>query len=68
MGRYVLLKSAVGFGVFLFTCPLAFLLTGAFASVVPVFIAFALIGILYIFGSLLLTHIITEKLSKRWSR
>ena len=71
VGRYLALKCAVGFGVFLITCPLALLLTGLLTSLLPeagVMIAFAIVGLTYIVTSLLLTHTITEKLSKRWSR
>jgi drug/metabolite transporter superfamily protein YnfA len=71
VGRYLALKCAVGFGVFLVTCPLALLLTGLFASLLPKagsMVAFAIVGLTYIVTSLFLTHAITEKLSKRWSR
>ncbi len=70
VGRYLLLKCAVGFGVFLIACPLAFLLAGGFASLMPkpsAPVAFALVGLIYLVGSLGATHLITEKLSKRWS-
>ena len=71
IGRYMALKFAVGFGVFLVTCPLAFLLAGAFGSIMPepsVGWAFAIVGVVYILGSAILTHLLTEHLAKRWSR
>lgn len=71
IGRYLALKCAVGFAVFLITCPLAFLLTGLIGGFFPkagVMLAFGIVGLAYIVTSLFLTHTITEKLSKRWSR
>ncbi len=70
-GRYIILKFAVGFGVFLATCPLAFLLAGVLGSLMPEAsapAAFAFVGLAYIVGSAVLAHVLTEKLSKRWSR
>jgi len=70
LGRYMLLKSVVGFGVFLVTCPLAFLLIGFLGSLMPKpsFAVAAGLGVLaYILGSITATHLITEKLSQRWS-
>jgi hypothetical protein len=67
----MLLKCAVGLGVFLIACPLAFLLSGAFASLMPkpsAPVAFAVVGLAYLVGCVLASHLITEKLSKRWSR
>ena len=71
LGRYMLLKCAVGFGLFMFAViPFAFF-AGWLASLVPEAassVAFGLVGLIWILGLGVGTHILTEKLSKRWSK
>ena len=70
-GRYLLLKCGVGIALFLVVIFPFFYLTGFFASLMPKAaapVAFGLMGLLWIVGMALGTHLLTEKLNKRWSK
>jgi hypothetical protein len=71
LGRYLLLKTAVGFALFVvFLFPTLFL-TGAVASLLPESargVGVFAVGLSWLVGMMLGTHVITEKLSRRWSR
>jgi hypothetical protein len=69
--RYLLLKTFVGFGVFIVMAPIFFLVATTMAQflnenssgLLPFFV-----GIPFLIVTLGLTHWVTEKLSQRWSR
>lgn len=69
-GRYILLKMAVGLVLFCLSVLPTFYLVGLAAVQMPKaasLVAFALVGLAWLIGMMFGTHIITEKLSKRWS-
>ena len=69
--RYQALRFAVGFVLFTVTVPIAFLLSGLLASQMPTAsapVAFYGIGLVWLFGNLVGSYLLTENLSKRWSK
>ena len=71
LGRYLLLKCAVGLALFWVVIFPFFYLTGLVASLMPKAaapVAFGLMGLVWIVGMAFGTHLLTEKLSKRWSK
>ena len=71
LSRYILMKMGVGFALFVIFLFPTLLLTGAVASLLPESVrsvgVFA-VGLVWLVGMMLWTHVITEKLSRRWSR
>ncbi|GGO97640.1 hypothetical protein [Stakelama pacifica] len=70
-GRYILLKTVVGFGLFIVSVMPIFFLVGLVGSQMPKaagMVAFALVALVWLIAMLLGTEIITEKVTKRWSR
>ena len=71
LGRYMALKLVVSLGVFLCAVPLFFLLAGVTANALPTsaqLIVLLFPGLPFVIGMAVVSHILTEKLSKRWSR
>jgi hypothetical protein len=69
--RYQALRLAVAFCLFVVTVPIAFLVVGSLAGDKPDGAAtavFWLVGLVWLFGNVFGSHLITEKLSKRWSK
>ena len=68
--RHQILKTTVGFLLFVISILPTFYLIGGLASVMPATsasVAFWLVGIIWLLGMVIGTHLITEKLSKRWN-
>lgn len=70
-GRYLLLKFVVGFALFgVVLLPFLFF-AGWLGSLMPKAaapLAFALAGLVWLLVMTIGTHMLTEKLSKRWSK
>ena len=66
--RYQLLRTAVSFAVFVAMLPVFFLLVGLFGLVLPAEALPIFPGLMVLIGELVAIHLITEKLSQRWSR
>jgi len=68
--NYHLLRMAVGFVLFILSILPTGLLVAGVVSLLPAgaeILVVALVGIPWVLGMMIGTHMITEKLSKRWS-
>jgi hypothetical protein len=69
--RYQALRMAVAFGLFVVTVPVVFLVMGLLGSQMPraAFpVALFGVGMVWLLGNMVGSHLITEKISKRWSK
>ncbi len=71
VGRYLALKSAVGFALFVVSVFPTFTLMGVLGGLIGdagATAGFAIVGMAWLFMMVFGTHIITEALVKRWSK
>ena len=69
-GRYMLLRFAVSFALFVLSVLPTFYVMGFVASQMPrasAPVAFGFVGLVWLLTMTFGSHLITEKLSKRWS-